>query len=138
MDGGGRIFLVDDDLDARALVTEFLLDEGFVVETAGDGRAALRRLEHFDADLVVTDFEMPAMNGIELIRLVQAIDASRPALLVTGRSEPWILHAVEELAGPVGLLVKPVDLEQLKRIARQMIAARLRGHRHTAGAMATR
>jgi CheY-like chemotaxis protein len=124
MDGEGRILVVDDDRDARGLIAEFLVGEGFAVETARDGRAAMQRLDRFDADLVVTDFEMPAMDGIELIRLVQESDTSRPALLLTGRSEAWIFQAVERLAGPVALLVKPVDLEQLAALARKMITAR--------------
>jgi CheY-like chemotaxis protein len=133
MDGEGRILVVDDDRDARGLIAEFLVGEGFAVETARDGRAAMQRLDRFDADLVVTDFEMPAMDGIELIRRVQETEAFRPALLLTGRSEAWIFQAVERLAGPVALLVKPVDLEQLEGLARKMIAVRAKAGRRMAG-----
>jgi len=65
-----RILLVDDDAEALEMLCEFLVEQGYAVETALDGRAALDKLDGVAVDLIVTDYEMPGMSGAELIRLV--------------------------------------------------------------------
>ena len=78
-----RILFVDDDEEAREVLGEFIVDEGYLIETARDGREALVRLATFPADLVVTDLEMPGMNGLDLGRSLRRERPACPVLLVT-------------------------------------------------------
>jgi CheY-like chemotaxis protein len=66
-----RILIVDDDLDSRELFCDYL-GARFEVEEAEDGEVALAKLRARPFDLVITDFHMPVMNGLELIRAVRA------------------------------------------------------------------
>lgn len=118
-----RILVVDDDDDARELLAEFLADLGHTIETAQDGAAALSRLEVFPPELLVTDLEMPAMDGLELIAAVQERIPTCPSLLVTARSEAKLSgpapmpegDPAKAASGPVrfACLVKPLDLDDV-------------------------
>lgn len=66
------IVVVDDELNILELIQEILEEEGFSVVTARNGAAALRLLEHTSAVLVLTDFMMPHLNGIELAQRLRA------------------------------------------------------------------
>lgn len=66
-----RILIVDDDVDAREVFCQ-CLGPGFEIEEAEHGKAALAKLRQRPFDLVITDFHMPVMNGLELIRALRA------------------------------------------------------------------
>ena len=63
----GRVLVVDDEANARTALGELLRAEGYVVETASDGFEALGKLGDFAPDVVLTDLEMPGMNGLDLL-----------------------------------------------------------------------
>jgi DNA-binding response OmpR family regulator len=117
-----RILLVDDDDETRELLREFFDDQGYTVETAVDGTMALSCLTTFAADLVITDLEMPGMNGLELIRWLRAAKPSCPVLLVTARAERELpLRRLGRRAG-FECLRKPLDLEALGMVVERMTA----------------
>ena len=58
-----RVMVVDDDAETLALMREIVAKEGFEVETAEDAETALRRLEQWQPELVITDIHMPGMDG---------------------------------------------------------------------------
>ena len=82
---GRRILVVDDDLEAREMLREFFNDRDYIVETAAGGPEALQHLMTFEADLLVTDLQMPGMSGLELIRALHATRPDCPAVLMLNR-----------------------------------------------------
>lgn len=88
--GRSRILVVDDSLTARTLHRNTLLAAGYEVSTASDGAEALRMLENEPYAMLVSDVEMPVLDGIELTRRVRANEKLRdlPVILVTSRSRP--------------------------------------------------
>jgi len=110
-----RILVVDDDAMVRAVLVGQLEDLGYVVTQAGDGLAALARLDAgAETDLLVTDFAMPGMNGAVLIGEARRRRPALPALLLTGYADPGLQSTVEREPG-VGtvLLRKPVSGAEL-------------------------
>jgi CheY-like chemotaxis protein len=82
---GSRILVVDDEQDLREAVKELLeayLD-GARVRTAESGKAALAILDREDIDLIVTDFKMPGMNGVQFLREASKVAPDVPHVLVT-------------------------------------------------------
>ncbi|MCA9140598.1 MAG: response regulator [Planctomycetales bacterium] len=77
------ILVVDDSATQIALINKVLLLEGYTVSTASDGVEALQRLRESTPDLVVTDMQMPEMNGVELIRQMRNQCPLVPAVLIT-------------------------------------------------------
>jgi len=118
----GRLLLVDDELALLEVWGEILRDEGWTVETAGNGAAALEILTRGSFDAILTDIDMPGLNGLQLLRAIRARDLDVPVVLMTGnpRTETAI-QAVEQ--GALRYLVKPVGAATLIEAVRE--AARL-------------
>ena len=109
MDKNMKILVVDDFSTMRRIIKNLLRDLGFTnVQEADDGITALPMLQAGDFDFLVSDWNMPGMTGIDLLRAVRADPqlASLPVLLVTAESKrEQIVEAAE--AGVNGYVVKP-------------------------------
>ena len=107
-----RILVVDDEAVLRALFQEVLSDAGFDVATAPSGEAALTFVVGGRVDLVVTDFNMGGMNGLELLGRIKAVKPSIPVILLTSHVAPnTALNALQ--GGAFWYLTKPVDVDLL-------------------------
>jgi len=108
------ILVVDDDSDACEALGGLLEESGFSVEAAHNGVRALARLDQAGSgpDLVLTDLQMPIMDGLELIRRIQARAKAPPVILVTGM-ETGDLCTSAGGYGAVECLVKPIDADEL-------------------------
>src|SRR6476620_11836973 len=78
-----KILVVDDEPSARTALAELLRQEGYEIETAGDGFKALGRMDEFEPDLRLTDLNMPDIDGVELLRKVTETYAELPLVLMT-------------------------------------------------------
>ena len=120
-----RVLVVDDDLGICRTVEEILTGAGCVVETAGDGREALRRLESSGFDAVLTDVVMPEMDGYELYSAVRERHPHLPVLMMTAfhYDKDHIIKRskVEGLKGVV--FKKPVDPARLCQVLAETIVA---------------
>jgi CheY-like chemotaxis protein len=108
---GGKIMLVDDDKDVRTVTMAGLSEAGFEVVEFDSGQAAMTRFdEHRDVQLLVTDYLMPGMNGVELVQRLRERAPQLPAILITGYANP-----VPSLAVPDDLTVlrKPFRVTEL-------------------------
>lgn len=109
-----RILTVDDSASMRALLNAALSSEGFEVAQAEDGIAALEWLAFNEADLVITDINMPRLDGFGLIERVRAGSRhrDRPILVLTTESSDEKKQRARR-AGATGWIVKPFDTEKL-------------------------
>jgi EAL domain-containing protein (putative c-di-GMP-specific phosphodiesterase class I)/FixJ family two-component response regulator len=107
-----RLLLVDDDPAVLRAYASGLARHGVIVETAGDGREAVERVEHGAYDVVVSDIAMPGMNGIAFLAAVRLHDLDVPVILMTGA--PSLESAVRAVEyGAFRYLMKPVDGAEL-------------------------
>ncbi|MBD3284865.1 response regulator [candidate division WOR-3 bacterium] len=79
-----KILLVDDEEAFTDVVSALLTAQGFKVEVANDGRSALNQIRSASFDLVITDLNMPLLDGIQLIRQVRAFAKDQRFMVVTG------------------------------------------------------
>ncbi|MBJ6725310.1 hybrid sensor histidine kinase/response regulator [Geomesophilobacter sediminis] len=116
---GHRILIVDDSPTQARLLEYILMENGYEVAIAQNGRLALERILETRPDLVVSDILMPEMDGFELCRRVRETDAvqSTPIILLTLLNNPAdVLHSLE--AGATHFISKPYNAELLlSRIA---------------------
>jgi two-component system chemotaxis response regulator CheY len=109
-----RILTVDDSKTMRQMVSSTLRKAGFDVNEAEDGKKALTVLSAGRFDLIITDLNMPNMDGITLIKNVRAGSQHRavPILILTTESD-GAKKADGKAAGATGWLVKPFSPEKL-------------------------
>lgn len=116
-----RILTVDDSPSMRALLLHALSNHGFHVEQAEDGQAALEWLSTNEVDLVITDINMPRLDGFGLIEQLResARHADRPILVLTTESSDEKKKRARD-AGATGWIVKPFDAEKLAAAVRRV------------------
>ena len=121
-----RILIVDDEANARNALAELLREEGYSVETAGDGFKALPKLDDFAPDVVLTDLKMPGMDGIEFMRKAEEHCPGCVTIVMTAFGA--VETAVKAMrAGASEYLTKPVNLEELTLVLeRELERKRLR------------
>jgi DNA-binding NtrC family response regulator len=108
----GRILVVDDEVNARTALAELLRDEGYEVETAADAFKALGKLETFAPDVVLSDLKMPGMDGIELVKKIQAMEDAPAVVVMTAFGA--VQSAVDAMrAGAAEYLTKPLNFDEL-------------------------
>ncbi|HER34912.1 MAG: chemotaxis response regulator CheY [Halothiobacillaceae bacterium] len=116
MDRNMKILVVDDFSTMRRIIKNLLKELGFTnIEEADDGQTALPLLKQGNFDFLVTDWNMPGMTGIDLLRAVRADErlASLPVLMVTAEAKrEQIVLAAQE--GVNGYIVKPFNGATLK------------------------
>jgi len=109
---GERVLVVDDDAPVRRMLERSLVAEGFAVDTAADGGAALVASERTAPDVIVLDVAMAGLSGIEVCRRLRAKGASSAILMLTARDAvPDRVTGLE--AGADDYLVKPFAMEEL-------------------------
>jgi two-component system chemotaxis response regulator CheY len=129
VDKNMKILIVDDYSTMRRIVKNLLADLGFTnVTEADDGRAALPMLQNGDFEFLVTDWNMPGMTGIDLLKAVRSDPrlAKLPVLMVTAEAQrDQIVEAAQ--AGVNGYIIKPFTAATLKekidKIFQRVVAA---------------
>jgi DNA-binding response OmpR family regulator len=107
-----RVLVVDDDPAVRELLTVFLEERDFEVRTAPDGPAGVAAFNVEPFDLILVDFQMPDMTGLEMATEVRRTDPQVPIALITGIAGTLEAEAVAQ-AGITRTLPKPFDLNEL-------------------------
>lgn len=117
-----RILAVDDSISMREMVSFTLSEAGFDVVTAVDGLDGVKKLDGTAFDMVITDLNMPNLDGIEFIKKLRQISAYKfiPVIMLTTESETSKKMA-GRAAGANGWIVKPFKPEQLLSVVNKVI-----------------
>lgn len=110
------ILIVDDEAAVRHVLGFVLRSEGYRVDMATDGRAALRALAAQRFDLVISDFRMPQLGGDKLAAVIKAREPDLPVIILTGNAD--LLDNEKHVADAV--LEKPFPLEKLRELVRTL------------------
>jgi two-component system chemotaxis response regulator CheY len=117
------ILTVDDSPSIRQMLAYVLTSNGYNVIEAGNGEQGLECARQTQADLVLTDQNMPSMDGIGLIRALRSMPnyAKVPIIVLTTESSPALKQEGRE-AGATGWMVKPFDPEKLLEMLKRAFA----------------
>ncbi len=115
-----RILIVDDEPLNLDLLAQELGELGYITENARDGREALAKLEDIGPDMILLDYQMPGMNGIEVLREIRKQDKTLPVVMITAYGT--IERAVEAVkAGADDFITKPFDPEYLALVVKKAL-----------------
>jgi DNA-binding response OmpR family regulator len=107
-----RILVVEDEQRLARLITRVLVEEGYAVETETNGRQALMRALADEYDLLIVDWMLPELSGVQLVKRLRAAEVGTPAIMLTARDQ--IEDRVEGLdAGADDYLPKPFAFPEL-------------------------
>jgi len=115
-----RILVVEDEPDFRSLICSYLRSEGYVTLEAADGEVALNSWQTSRPDLLLLDWMLPRLSGLETARRIRALHGATPIIMLTARSEDADVVLGLEL-GADDYLVKPVSLRQLAARIRALL-----------------
>jgi CheY-like chemotaxis protein len=109
------VLVIEDDESMRTLIGRMLSRLNVRVVVKEDGPTGLQALEHPDhpVDLIICDWNMPGMSGMEVFERVHALHPQLPFLMLTGRADLESVVAAKK-AGIAGYIVKPISLQELK------------------------
>ncbi len=114
-----KILIIEDEDNIRNLYRDELIDEGYEVITAEDGKEGFNQFKNNQPDLITIDIKMKGMDGIELMHKIRKIDKNIPIILYTAYgeySQDFATWAADEY------LVKSSDLKELKDKIRKMVS----------------
>ena len=122
-DGSPSVLIVEDDAATRRLYKFMLTNGGYPVLEAEDGIAALEQLATHHFDLVITDMNMPRMDGMELIQAIRRDYSDIHVILITAFGTPDTEKQARRI-GANDYLAKPFDFEELERRVRAFYESR--------------
>ena len=118
-----EILVVDDDRQNLGLVRHLLENEQITVQCATSGEEALRKLKKNTFDLMITDLNMPGLDGFELARKASVIAPLMPIVMFTGDMSPDVLSEAKG-AGIITVLAKPFHPNAMLEAIRSVVGDR--------------
>ena len=117
------ILLIDDEPSQVTSVSAFLKRRDYQVISASSGMDGIRILKGTRVDLVLTDFRMPAISGLDVVREVKKINPEIPVIVITAFSDPQdAVRVMKE--GAFDYLSKPIDLDELEILVKKVVDIR--------------
>ena len=107
-----RVLVVEDDDDARDALALILASQGYELETAGDGDAAIAIAQAFHPDVLICDWRLPGMDGVSVARIIQDMEPI-PVIFVTAHSVSDLRHRARDIRVHA-YLPKPIDVGRLR------------------------
>lgn len=116
------ILVVDDSASVKAAIRIALTGAGYQLAEAADGAEGIARANAGNFDLIITDLNMPVMDGLTMIETMRAMPAHAgvPIVFLTTESDEAMKQRARA-AGATGWLTKPFDPEQLVKVARKVL-----------------
>ena len=118
-----RVLIVDDEPSVLLMLAESLeaLDSGCIIETVANAKDALVKIQQEPYDLVITDYKMPGMNGLDLARVARRISPDTRIVLMTAFGTDGLKDAADKLQLS-GYLSKPFSIKQIRSIVERAVA----------------
>jgi len=120
MNGNAKILIVDDEKIVRESLFHWFEEEGYLVDTAESGEAALKKFDKGKFDLFLLDMKMPGMSGLELLKKIKESDPNSVVILITAfASVPTAITALKD--GAYDYITKPVDPDELAHLVKKAV-----------------
>ncbi|MBN1626454.1 MAG: response regulator [Deltaproteobacteria bacterium] len=126
--GASKIMIVDDETGIRELLSEALLEKGFHVTSARDGRESLKYMRSNDFDLLITDINMPHINGFELLRKMKTAGRKEKIVIMTGEYLD-LSDTAKDMPFIYFQLRKPFKLDEFLQVVSSVLKSNRRNRR---------
>lgn len=114
-----NILIIDDEVLICEVLQTALRDDGFMTRTFQQAKKALYDFHNNHYDFVISDIQMPDMNGMDVLRQIKSSDPSMPVLLISAYSEHTPIAA--QKLGALDILPKPIDMDRMIGIIKKTL-----------------
>ncbi len=115
-----RIMIIEDDSEMRSLLIDFLRDDGYEVDSAGNGSEALLKLTQGPFDLIISDIRMPGLTGLDILPGIKKLQPQVSIMVITAfGSEEIYRRSIEK--GVTAYLEKPICFNKLGALIHRII-----------------
>jgi DNA-binding NtrC family response regulator len=112
--------IVDDEASNRNILGQELIHRGYAVDLAREGREAIRKLESAPADLMILDYMMPAMNGLDVLKELRALGNEIPVIMITAYGS--VERAVDAMrAGAYDFITRPFEPDHIALVVQKAL-----------------
>lgn len=115
-----EILISDDQPGIRLLLTDILKNEGYNITVASTGKETLDKLQEKHYDLIILDYKLPIIDGMEVLKRISGLNINTPAIVMSGLAEK-IENEVKDYPRVKNILAKPFDIKELKVIVKKII-----------------
>ncbi len=119
----GRILIIEDDEEMRSLLEDYLEEEGFEINSVGNGSEAFRILVREIFDVVITDIRMPGLTGLEIIPGVRKLQPETSIIVITAIGSEEV-HQKAIQRGADSYLEKPLRFQELGRMIHELLSSK--------------
>jgi len=109
-----RILVVDDEIEIRDVLSQFLGKLGYEVETAPDGTSALEKFRSYSPHFIFLDLMMPDISGIEVLKMIREIDKQARVIMISGMHDLGMAKEAM-LLGALDYITKPIEFKFLQK-----------------------
>lgn len=116
-----RILIIDDDEEMSSLLRDFLKDVGYETDSANNGGTALGKISRKPYDLVLTDFRMPGLTGLDILPEIKKVQPAASVMVITAFGSEELRHRSME-RGADAYLEKPIPFHKLKALIDELLS----------------
>jgi len=120
-----KILVVDDERDICRMISNILKEEGYKVDKAYDGEQAIRKIKARGYNLMLLDYKLPDIDGINVLKEIRRIEPSLNIIMISAYGSPSIKSTAKKL-GAYRFLDKPFDLNRLIKIVKDALTEKVR------------
>lgn len=119
-DNKKRILVVEDDEEMRSLLKDFFEEDGFEIDSVGNGSEAFRKIAREPFDLIITDIRMPGLTGLDILPGIRKLQPKVSIIVITAFGSEEI-HRKALDRGATAYLEKPLLFNKLRTLVHEMI-----------------
>ena len=123
VDRMARILIIDDDEEMNSLLRDFLAEDGYEADSADNGAAALREISRKTFDLVLTDFRMPGLTGLDILPEIKKLQPGAAVVVITAFGSEELRHRSLE-RGADAYVEKPIGFHNLEALIGKLLSSR--------------
>lgn len=115
-----KILIVDDEEIMRNFLLDVFMDEGYNLDSAADGEEALEKISKNKYQLIITDIQMPGVDGTEVLKKAKESSPETEVIVITGYASPQTKQECQRL-GAAYYIAKPFQINQIRAVVHKLV-----------------
>ncbi len=122
-----RILIIDDDEEMRSLLKDFLEEDGFETDSAGNGVDAFQKVDAEPFDIIITDIRMPGLTGLDILPVLRRLRPEASIIVITAFGGEEVYDKSRE-RGADAYLEKPIQFSKLRKLIHYLLISKTMDH----------